>query len=226
MDKHTFVIGDVHGCFHTMMNLINTLPKDANLIFVGDLCDKGLYTKEVISFIKENKHQSILGNHDMYMIKHLKNALKGQNNAWNTKALFSGDATVNSYKACEESIIDEHIAWLSQLPTYLEFNHYFITHGFGLPYYQRKDITTYHPILRSNRLSSIRYREDWEKEYEMYNIINIFGHDTFDEVVNGDNYYGIDTGCKYGQKLTAIELGSMHISDVPVDKRDIASIDA
>ena len=52
----TFVIGDVHGCYYTLMDLVDKLSKDADLIFVGDLCDKGLYTKEVIEFVKSNNY--------------------------------------------------------------------------------------------------------------------------------------------------------------------------
>lgn len=48
---NTFVIGDVHGCYYTLLNLVKKLPSDANLIFVGDLCDKGNFSKEVIEFV-------------------------------------------------------------------------------------------------------------------------------------------------------------------------------
>ena len=30
--QNTFVIGDVHGCLHTLKALIAELPKDANII--------------------------------------------------------------------------------------------------------------------------------------------------------------------------------------------------
>ena len=42
----------------------------------------------------------------------------------------------------------------------------------------------------------------------------------YKEVKVGHNYYGIDTGCVYGRKLTAIKLGSMEIIDEEFDKRD------
>lgn len=59
-DLHnTFVIGNVHGCYHTLLNLIQKLPSDAKLIFVGDLCDKGNYSEDVIEFIIQNNYPSI-----------------------------------------------------------------------------------------------------------------------------------------------------------------------
>ena len=52
-------------------------------------------------------------------------------------------------------------------------------------------------------------------------VINIFGHCKFDEVLIGKNYYGIDTSCVYGNKLTALQLGSMKIFEENVVKVDI-----
>ena len=68
-----------------------------------------------------------------------------------------------------------------------------------------------------------RHGHEWEEGYEEYPIINIFGHDNHDEVVLGKNYYGINTGCVYGGKLTALELGSMELIQQPLLKIDTDS---
>lgn len=219
--KQTYVVGDVHGCFYTLMALVGNLPKDADLVFVGDLCDKGLYTKKVIDFVKNNGFRSVLGNHDFHMIKYLKSALNGEKFKWNTSGEYAGDATVANYRDCDEKIVDEHIEWISSLPTYVEIGQYFITHGFGLPYYVRKDAKRSKLPLRTNRISSTRHINDWEAGWEEYEVVNIFGHDSFDDVAIGKNYYGIDTGCKYSNKLTAIELGSMQIIQEKTNAKDI-----
>ena len=54
--ENIYVVGDVHGCFHTLQNLLTRLPKDAELIFVGDLCDKGNFSKDVIDFVIQNNY--------------------------------------------------------------------------------------------------------------------------------------------------------------------------
>ena len=36
-----YIIGDVHGCYDTLMALIAKLPEDAEIVFVGDLIDRG-----------------------------------------------------------------------------------------------------------------------------------------------------------------------------------------
>jgi len=61
---NTYIIGDVYGCYYTLKYLIAQLPKDADIIFVGDLVDRGNFSKEVVEFMIERSHRAILGNHE------------------------------------------------------------------------------------------------------------------------------------------------------------------
>lgn len=96
---------------------------------------------------------------------------------------------------------------------YMQLNHYFITHGFALPFYEHRNNPAYYNDFLLNR-----YEEGTIIENE--DVINIFGHCVFEEVVSGDNFYGIDTGCSYGKKLTALQLGTMQTIQEPMDARD------
>lgn len=208
-----YVIGDVHGCFYTLKTLISKLDKNSEIIFVGDLCDRGLYSKEVIEFVIENKYKSILGNHDEYMINHAIESLNGISNRWFREDYMGGRQTVESYKDDLETL-NRHISWLKTLPRYIMVDNYFISHGFGLPYFERKDKKSSYEGLIKNRIEDEKdWGYDWEEDWENYEIINVFGHTDFEKVEVGHNYYGIDTGCVYGKKLTAIKLGSMEILD-------------
>jgi len=44
MPKH-YIIGDVHGEYQTFLALVEKLPKDAKLVFAGDLIDRGSQSK-------------------------------------------------------------------------------------------------------------------------------------------------------------------------------------
>ena len=218
--SNTYCIGDVHGCYYTLMALIEKIPPNAKLIFLGDLCDKGNYVKEVISFIKDNNHISIKGNHDYMMEKYLRDAIKGKENIW-TSPTWGGSKTVNSYKD-DLSLMEEHLSFISELPYFIEIerlNKYFLTHGFGLPYYNRRNEVI--KQLMSNRFE--REYPDWE-DYSSYEVINIYGHCDYNEVNTGDNYFGIDTGCVYGRKLTAFELGTHKIIQENIHQEDIISL--
>ena len=60
----TYIIGDVHGEFDSLKALKDKLPQNANLVFVGDLVDRGKKSKEVIDFVKDNNYLCVLGNHE------------------------------------------------------------------------------------------------------------------------------------------------------------------
>jgi serine/threonine protein phosphatase 1 len=74
--------------------------------------------------------------------------------------------------------------------------------------------------LYINRVDNDEFIDDWE-DYTNYEIINIFGHCKFDEVLIGDNYFGIVPACAYGNKLTAIELRTHKIYQQVVVTVDI-----
>ena len=70
------VIGDIHGCFHTLEKLYALILKkypDIPVCSVGDLVDRGKFSYEVIEFVRKNKITFTPGNHDYmfyYFIKH------------------------------------------------------------------------------------------------------------------------------------------------------------
>jgi serine/threonine protein phosphatase 1 len=63
-----YVIGDVHGHFDTLMELVSLLSHDARLVFVGDLIDRGAKSAEVVRFVRENNHLCVMGNHEEAMV--------------------------------------------------------------------------------------------------------------------------------------------------------------
>ncbi len=223
MNKNTFVIGDIHGCYYTLLDLVAKLPKDSRLIFVGDLCDRGLHTKEVIDFIMQNNYEVILGNHEDYMITHMLESIDNKDKyiRWKDEEYMGGAQTLLSY-GNDIDCIKKHLKFLESLPRYIEIDKYFITHGFGLPYYKNKDKISSQIGLLKNRIEDEEdWGHDWEEGWREYDIINIFGHTDYKEVEIGKNYYGIDTACVYGGKLTAIELYSMDIIDVKLNNKYI-----
>ena len=219
--KNRYAIGDVHGCHNTLMELIAQLPKDAELIFVGDLCDKGKFSKEVIEFVIQNNYKCVKGNHETLMHKSINDVLYNDifDSDWYSNDIWGGRATAQNYKA-DDKLLQSHLLWIESLPLYIEIDNYFITHGYGLPYYQRKNSIKHIRALLSNRIDDEEYKHDWE-DTTSYEKINIFGHCNFSEVVVGKNYYGIDTGCVYGNKLTAIELNTLKIFQQKLNPLDI-----
>lgn len=212
---NVFVIGDVHGCFYTLQNLIRQFPKDAKLIFVGDLCDKGDHSSAVIDFVIENKHRCVKGNHEHLFEKYMLDACEHDiHSPWSSDRRFGGLQTIQSYRGDRERI-RSHLAWISRLPAYIQIGKYFITHGFALEYFQQRDNAEYYNHFLLNRIY-----EDTVEPYVAEDIVNVFGHCPFDEVQRGEKYLCLDTGCAKGGKLSAFSLADQNIYEENLDPRD------
>ena len=125
---------------------------------------------------------------------------------WASRRGWGGKQTIENYKDDANSL-KNHLKWIKSLPLYLEIGNYFITHGFGLPYYKRKNSSDSRALF-VNRIDDTTHAKDWEN-FKNYKVINIFGHCNFKEVLRGKNYICIDTGCCYGNKLTALNLKTL-----------------
>ena len=69
----SYVIGDVQGCFDELMLLLDKINFDSSndeLIFAGDLINRGPKSLEVLEFCLDNKKsiEVVLGNHDIYLL--------------------------------------------------------------------------------------------------------------------------------------------------------------
>lgn len=100
----TFVIGDVQGCYQSLMALLEAIHySDADrLIFLGDLVNRGPASLEVLRFASQAKNcQAVLGNHDLHLL----------GRADGVYAKRSSD-TLDAVLAAEDR--DNLLAWLSQ----------------------------------------------------------------------------------------------------------------
>ena len=213
--ENTFVIGDVHGCYYTLLNLIEQLPQNADLIFVGDLCDKGNFSKEVIDLIIANEYLCIKGNHEKLYQTHILDAVsKNIQSPWSSDIRYGGKNTIKSYKG-DIARIKSHVLWMQELPNYIEIDKYFITHGFALEFYKNKDSSSYQEKLLLNR-----YFVDTLEPEVKEDIINVFGHCSFNKVQEGKKFFCIDTACSNGSKLSALQLSTHKIYQEDMNIRD------
>ena len=72
------IIGDVHGCFEELYDLM-VLEGDSEdtIIFAGDLVNKGRRSQDVVKLAAKRENTfCVLGNHDLYAIQAFKEGLE------------------------------------------------------------------------------------------------------------------------------------------------------
>lgn len=93
----TLVMGDVHGAYTEMMQALeraNFNPEEDFLISLGDLCDRGPDTYEIVNYLcKLPMHVFVRGNHDQWFIDWLNRGVHPDD--W----VQGGYATAESYAA-------------------------------------------------------------------------------------------------------------------------------
>ncbi|MBZ0200455.1 MAG: metallophosphoesterase [Ignavibacteriaceae bacterium] len=226
------VIGDIHGCFFTLQEIVEKIKNkyaDIPIYCVGDLVDRGNFSYEVVEFVKKEKIKFTPGNHDLMFYYFVKKPRTEMADSW----LYNGyEQTMASYEEHFEEL-REHIVFLSSAPLFFNLSDCFISHA-GISVHYKKQ-------LGSNPLNDIEKLEEiitadvtnthsiiWTRE-ELMNIgkLQIVGHTRQSEIkfVEENNALYIDTSIYTGNKLSAVIVENNKVIDeiaVPTDKKDIA----
>jgi len=215
-----WVIGDVHGEYNKLIELIKKLPSNAQLCFVGDLIDRGKDSSKVVEYVMNNGYKCTLGNHELMMIK----AENDENHSVSWQR-YGGHQTLQSYQDLSDEIWFKHIDFFKSLPYFLYFeidghkplvvSHSYIHHlwrgkAHNYSKHDGKDILWRH-----------MYEKDLFDTYKecQNDIFNIFGHSPVKESVITSTYAMIDTGAVYENeegfgKLSAIHYPSLEVVSV------------
>lgn len=206
----TLVIGDIHGCFEELTELVEKagLTRDDKIIALGDIVDRGPDSLSVIDFFSSNtNHFSILGNHEA---KHLKISSR------NSKP---SPAQIITKKKISTEEYTRIISFFSTLPNYIDLPEALLIHAYLEPGIELNNQRRH--ILTGTLSADIYIRRTFPKPwYEYYNGEKpvIAGHHDYSEkgvpMVIMDKVYLIDTGCCYGKKLTGLLLPDFKLFSV------------
>ncbi|MEC0209708.1 metallophosphoesterase family protein [Paenibacillus ehimensis] len=226
MKNRTLVISDIHGCYDEFVNLLSVIkyePAEDELILLGDYCDRGFKSKEVIDFIlnlhKDSNTIVLRGNHDQMFL----DALNGgddylflHNGGIDTIESYCGlnwfenyqGFDFNRYLEAKKFILThykQHIDFLNSLPFYHETEEFIFTHAGLNPFYEN-----WKEQPNDNFL--------WIRDIFINNITQvdktvIFGHtptiNMKDEdcgIWFGGDKIGIDGGCCFGFQMNCLEI--------------------
>ncbi len=218
------MIGDVHGCFNELMELLRQLgyqvhfdkveskyevvpPMGAKAVFVGDLVDRGPNSPEVLRLVMDMAEQGIAycvsGNHDDKLLR----LLLGRN-VQVRHGLELTKAQLESYDAVFRERVKH---FLSTLPHHviLDEGRLVVAHaGLEERLHGRntkgvRELCLYGPTTGETDDKGLPIRLDWAAEYCGKAIV-VYGHTPVHEPSWRNNTINIDTGCVFGGRLTAL----------------------
>lgn len=127
MKSKLFVIGDVHGCYFTLLKLLTHWDKQSEqLLFVGDLIDRGNFSFETVKLVKDLvKNEDavcLMGNHEYICVE---NVLYKKIGNW-----FNGmGAEVILQYTNHNADIKKDAKWFEDLPLIWQSEHFLISHA-------------------------------------------------------------------------------------------------
>jgi len=205
MTSLTFAIGDIHGCYDQLVELVDKCNaydptcKHRKLVFLGDYIDRGPKSKQVIEYLKTLPQERVClkGNHEDMAIGQSPNYAHGFENGYYNWMGGGGDKTEASYP--EGKMSEEHKEWIRNLPLHYQDKHRIFVHAGLNPYVDK--------LIDQRPFDLTWIRNEFLYSDKDFGKLVIHGHTPYNY---GDgrlqikpNRINLDTACAYGGCLTA-----------------------
>lgn len=198
--RDLLIVGDVHGCYDELKDLLDTnhiTKENTCVVFVGDLVNKGPKSLEVVEYVIENGWYSVRGNHDEISLQEQSKEETQPKFQWTTR------------------LTKKSLDWLHELPyiIHIPSRNIVIVHAGLLPDVsiedQVPDVCLHMRCVRRNGSWEWIKKFD-DKEYKLWGEAwpgpehVYFGHDARRFFQEHKYATGLDTACVYGMELTGI----------------------
>lgn len=218
----TLVIGDIHGAYKCLIEVLEKAGPADRVVFLGDYVDGLPQTFEVVEHIRKMPSAvCIRGNHDQWAIEWLDRCKELRNYQWRPDAIHydqGGKSTYLSYmnKADAPFHMNEHHQFLkATLPHFVdEAGRVYVHGGFDLRGIGAPDMVKMWDrdlMQGAYRMSKNPPKGSTPAPYSMYPEIYI-GHTATklftekEEPANWLNLWCMDTNCGWGGPLVAMDV--------------------
>lgn len=206
------VYGDIHGCLDELITLRTkiAIQKEDIEVCTGDVITKGANSISILKYLRKNGIQSVLGNHEEIILRYIKHTL--------SKDTQNPMKLDRDQKNILKNLSYKDIAFLASFPYFIQVDNYIIVHG-GLENSMDLANLTKRDKEKMIRLRYLDTNENfipygneneesvfWSDIYDGCNGFVLFGHNKFKEPKISEHAIGLDTGCVYGNRLTAIVI--------------------
>ena len=206
----TFIIGDIHGCFTELQELLDKagIADDDRIIALGDIVDRGPYAPQVLKFFcNSTSRLSLMGNHER---KHVRGARHEVRLA--LSQIISRDQFGASYP--------QALTWMDAFPLFVDLPDAVLVHGYlepGIVLEEQRDSVLCGTMSGDQYLQS-QYVQPWYALYDGVKPVIVGHHDHLrnsQPFIYRDRVYCLDTSCVHGGTLTGLLLPEFKIVSVP-----------
>lgn len=241
-----YIIGDVHGCIETLKALIKKLPTDEEIIFTGDLIDRGPSSKEVVQWVMDNSDRcrSVVGNHEQMLLNVRKEPSMSNTSMWTWNG---GVSTLDSYfpETVERTVFcglddedehahldklmelrqarervdipQDHLDFFESMPQYIEEGNLFVSH------------TSWNDKIPFENVLELDDSKGYFKGLTWYRgvpgrlpegLFHVFGHTPIPEPEITDYYADIDTGACFVGSAEYGKLTALHYPSMQIYQQE------
>lgn len=220
MPRPLYAIGDVHGHLNKLEAAIADIDRDggteAQVIFLGDLVDRGPDSKGVIDFVMQGLAQRrnwtvLTGNHDRMFryfmepsprvdmrlrpdLYWLHERLGGMDTLASYGVDLGPDARLHEiHKAAQAVVPDTHVRFLTGLPYYSHHEDLLFVHA-GV----RPEVSLEDQVLDD----LVWIREDFLTYHKPHPWLVVHGHTPVERATHFGNHVNLDSGAGFGRALS------------------------
>ena len=193
---YTFAIGDIHGCFAQLEEMLGQIEAQApsgHVVFIGDYIDRGPESKKVVDLVMAGPRRPgwrwtmLKGNHEDMLVRAYRH--RGDDGSlWIDNG---GRETLESFGG---SVPEEVIRWCAELPVIHVDEHRIFVHA---------GVDEALPLERQHERELIwkRYSSNYSSDFWGRHLCH--GHTPFPgNPATIGNRTNIDSGCVFGDSLS------------------------
>ena len=210
----TLIVGDVHGCIDELEALLRECRRGTEdaLVFTGDLVAKGPDSRAVVRLASRLGARSVRGNHDEKVLRWFRAGARGR----------AAVALKPWHRQVVDTLGADEWSYLAAMPAFLRLPehgvivvHAGLVPGRPLEEQREEDLLNLRSFTPDGAASKrIEGGTPWALAWKGPETV-VFGHDAIRGVQVLPLAIGLDSGCVYGGRLTALVLPGRRLVSVP-----------